>query len=80
MAGFVGCGMGDIGSEALLKWARQAPNLRMICVEENKLSQFNKMQFRELAAERAGLLVVAAARFIGITDKRLWRIVDHCVH
>jgi hypothetical protein len=56
--GFVGCGMGDIGSQALLKWARQAPNLRMICVEENKLSQSNNMQFRELAADRAGLLVV----------------------
>lgn len=56
--GFVGCNIGDTGGEALLKWARQAPRLSMICVEENKFSQSTKMHFRALATERAGLLVV----------------------
>lgn len=56
--GFVGCDIGDAGGEALLKWAGQAPSLSMICVEGNAFSQSTEMRFRDLARERAGLLVV----------------------
>lgn len=56
--GFVGCDIGDLGGEALLKWARQASRLSMICVEDNGFSLSTRMQFRELAKERTGLLVV----------------------
>lgn len=56
--GFVGCDIGDSGGQALLKWARQAPRLSMICVEDNRFSQSTKMGFRDLGTERAGLLVV----------------------
>jgi hypothetical protein len=56
--GFVGRDIGDIGGDALLKWAKQATRLSMICVEENAFSQTTEMRFRELAEENAGLLVV----------------------
>lgn len=56
--GFVGCGMGDVGGQAVLEWAGQAPSLSMICVEENELSDSSKKRFRELATQRTGLLVV----------------------
>jgi hypothetical protein len=56
--GFVGCEIGDVGGEALLKWARQAPRLSMICVEENAFSQATERRFRELAKANSELLVV----------------------
>ena len=56
--GFVGCEIGDIGGEALLKWARQAPHLSMICVEENAFSRVTEKRFRELAQGNPALLVV----------------------
>jgi hypothetical protein len=56
--GFVGCEIGDVGGKALVKWARQASRLGMICVENNTFSEETKALFRELSNEKAGLLVV----------------------
>ncbi len=56
--GFVGCEIGDVGGKALLRWARQAPRLGVICVENNRFSEETKALFRELSNEKVGLLVV----------------------
>lgn len=46
--GLVGCGMGDVGAQALLEWAKKATNLSMLCIEQNNLSSEWKNAFREL--------------------------------
>lgn len=56
--GLVGCGIGDQGGEALLQWTKQAPHLRMMCIEENKFSYETRMQFTNLARKKSGLFVV----------------------
>lgn len=56
--GLVGCGIGDQGGEALLQWAKQAPRLRMMCIEENKFSYEIRMQFAKLAREKSRLFVI----------------------
>lgn len=56
--GFVGCSVGDAGARPLLIWARNAPNLRMVCVEGNNFSARIKQQFRDLASPDRNLLVV----------------------
>lgn len=56
--GLVGCSIGDVGGTALLEWAQQAPNLRMICVEGNSLSSSLKSEFTELGQRHASLMVV----------------------
>ena len=37
--GLVGCAIGDQGGKAILEWAKYASGLRMICIEDNRLSQ-----------------------------------------
>lgn len=37
--GFVGCNIEGKGGEAILQWAKHAPNLKMICVEGNNLNK-----------------------------------------
>ena len=37
--GFVDCNIEDKGGEAILQWANQAPNLKMICIERNNLTK-----------------------------------------
>jgi hypothetical protein len=56
--GLVGCSIGDAGAHAILEWARTAPNLRMICVEGNKISAGVKSQFQNLASGGRNILVV----------------------
>jgi hypothetical protein len=56
--GLVGCSIGDAGAHAILEWARTAPNLRMICVEGNKISAGVKSQFQDLASGGRNILVV----------------------
>ena len=46
--GLVGCWIGDQGGAALLKWARRARGLRMICIEDNRLSGKMREQFLSL--------------------------------
>lgn len=56
--GLVGCGIGDHGGEQLLQWATRAPRLRMMCIEQNKLSASLRSRFADLAATNSKLLVV----------------------
>lgn len=56
--GLVGCAIGDEGGAALLRWAKQAFQLQMICVEGNHFSVEIRTGFASLAQERPNLLVV----------------------
>ena len=56
--GLVGCSVGDVGAHAILEWTRTAPNLRMICVEGNKISSGVKSQFQDLASDGRDILIV----------------------
>ncbi|MFT5439143.1 MAG: hypothetical protein ACI9MJ_001004 [Alphaproteobacteria bacterium] len=56
--GLVGCGIGDQGGEALLRWAENASGLRMICVEDNRFSDKIKTLFVELSRAKHNLFVV----------------------
>ncbi|MFT4976329.1 MAG: hypothetical protein ACI8S6_002225 [Myxococcota bacterium] len=46
--GLVGCGIGDVGGEALLVWAQQARGLQMLCVEGNRFSPALRHRLRAL--------------------------------
>lgn len=56
--GLVGCSMGDMGANALLAWAKQAPHLSMLCIEDNKLSTEAKQRFMDLRQQDTGLYIV----------------------
>ncbi len=56
--GLVGCGIGDAGGEALMKWATEAPKLHWLCVEQNPFSEATKHRFYKFGQARSGLLVV----------------------
>jgi hypothetical protein len=43
--GLVGCSIGDQGGEAILEWAKYANDLRMICIEDNSMSDQMRKQF-----------------------------------
>ena len=57
--GVVGCGISDTCGESLLAWARSAQALRMICLEQNQLSQEMRHRFSMLGERRTDLFVVA---------------------
>ena len=46
--GLVGCSIGDQGGVAMLDWAKHANGLRMICIEDNNMSDQMRKQFRSL--------------------------------
>lgn len=56
--GLVRCGIDDPGGEALLKWAKQATHLRMLCIEENHFSTELTDRFTQLGRSRLGLMLV----------------------
>ena len=56
--GLVGCGIGDIGADALLALAQRTPKLHWLCVENNNFSNDTKQQLLKLGQHRNGLLVV----------------------
>ena len=56
--GLVGCGIGDQGGDALLQWASQAPQLSMMCIEQNNFSKSMREQFNELARTNTNFLLV----------------------
>jgi hypothetical protein len=45
--GLVGCSISDLGADALLKWSARASGLRMICIENNNLSENARRSFRK---------------------------------
>ena len=46
--GLVGCSIGDKGGGAILEWAKYANGLRMICIEDNSMSDQMRKQFGSL--------------------------------
>ena len=56
--GFVGCGLSNDSGLTLLRWARTAENLHLICIEENNFSVALKDAFLSLVTKKASLSVV----------------------
>lgn len=56
--GLVGCSIGDAGGQAILKWARSAPELQMICVEGNRFSADMRSDFQDFASRERQILVI----------------------
>jgi len=56
--GLVNCGIGDAGGEAILQWARHATGLRIMCIEENHMSEELKFRLSKLTQKNAALWVV----------------------
>ena len=56
--GLVDCEIGDRGGAALLRWSKQAIELRMICVEGNRFSSTIRSMFTSLSQERPSLLII----------------------
>lgn len=56
--GMVGCGLGDASGEALLRWAREAPALQTMCIEQNRFSDGLRARFNAFARRRANFLMV----------------------
>lgn len=56
--GLVDCGLSNKGGSALLKWIKQAPNLKMICIEQNNFSQKLKAEFHMFAKDNPNILLV----------------------
>jgi hypothetical protein len=56
--GLVNCGIGDAGGEAILQWAKNATGLRVMCIEENHMSEELKLRLSKLTQRNAALWVV----------------------
>jgi hypothetical protein len=56
--GMVDCGIQDKGGLALLKWAKAAPNLRMICIENNSFSADVQKAFSDFRRTKPNATVV----------------------
>lgn len=56
--GLVNCGIGGAGGKAVLGWAEYATGLRILCIEENQISEGIKLQINELMHKDAKLLGV----------------------
>lgn len=56
--GLVGCAIGDVGGRAILKWAKSAPELGMICVEGNAMSAKVRAALTAFGRERQVMVVV----------------------
>jgi hypothetical protein len=56
--GLVGCGINDIGGEAIFSWMREATQLKMICIESNNFSIELKQKYSDFAKKHPTILVV----------------------
>lgn len=54
--GLVNCGITDEGGIALLEWMKNAPQLRMACIEGNNFSQKIKKSFQEFRSQHPHIL------------------------
>lgn len=51
--GMVGCALSDITANHLIKWAKDAPSLKMLCVEDNHFSNQQRQNIKGLSKGRA---------------------------
>ncbi len=56
--GLVGCGIRDQGGLIVLKWAMNAKNLQMICIEQNNFSTHLRSLFDQFRKENKEMTVV----------------------
>lgn len=56
--GLVNCGIEEVGGQALLDWVQNAPNLKMICAEDNSFSNNLKLDFKKFSKENPEIIVV----------------------
>jgi hypothetical protein len=56
--GLVNCGINDQGGLALLNWMRNAPQLRMACIEGNNFSQKIKKSLQKFRTQHPHILLV----------------------
>jgi hypothetical protein len=56
--GLVGCGINDVGGEAIFSWMTKATQLKMICVESNNFSTQLKQKYSDFAKRNPTILVV----------------------
>lgn len=56
--GMVGCDFGDEGAEILLSWVRENAKLRMICIEQNRLSAQMRQRYSTMGKRHGKLLVI----------------------
>jgi Leucine-rich repeat (LRR) protein len=57
--GLVGCEIGDACARVLINKIEDLPNLRMLCIEQNKLSESVKYQFKRFSDNNSPIIVVA---------------------
>ncbi|MFQ3214005.1 MAG: Leucine-rich repeat (LRR) protein [Marivirga sp.] len=62
--GLVGCEIGDAGARVLINKIEDLPNLRMLCIEQNKLSESVKDQFKRFSDNNSPVIVVVQRNFI----------------
>jgi len=56
--GMVGCDLGDESAEVLLQFAQTVPNLKMMCIEDNRFSPQMRQRFKALGAAQGSLLLI----------------------
>lgn len=56
--GLVGCGISDTGGKELLKKFKEFKNLKMLCMEQNNLTDLVKEEFKKFSENNPQILVV----------------------
>ena len=56
--GFVGCGIQDAGGKAILEWATQAPDLNVLCIEDNFFSTETKSLFQVFGESHPAMTLI----------------------
>ncbi len=56
--GLVNCGINDLGGLEILRWIKNSPQLRMICMEQNNFSDQLKLEFKKFSSKEDQTLVI----------------------
>lgn len=56
--GLVNCGIGETGGQELFKWVKNAPDLKMICAEQNSFSDKLRSDFMNFSIQNPQIIVV----------------------
>jgi hypothetical protein len=56
--GLVNCGIGETGGQELYNWIKNAPNLKMICAEQNSFSDKLRSDFMNFSIQNPQIIVV----------------------
>ena len=53
--GLVGCSISDTGAEYLLEWLKRSNKLKLLCIEDNSISNELKAKFKNISSKKNGL-------------------------